>query len=406
VITIDRDSREVAATAHRAAGPTGLWLNGARGSVATTATAGLLALQAGATPAIGCVTGRDPLARAPLTDWKNMKVGGHDIVDTPLVTRACRLVENGVIPQRVLSMIDHGLADVESELRTGYNPATHAGSLRDAIDRLAGDIIAFRDRNGLDRVVVVNVSATEAPFPPQPEHQDLGALEAALTDRGRRDLPPSSVVAFAAFEAGCGFVDFTPSTGARLPALTQLAERRQVPFAGSDGKTGETLLRTVLAPMFTSRALHVLSWAGINLLGGGDGQTLADPEKVRSKLMSKSGVLPTLLGEEVTAPLHIDNVPDLGDHKTAWDHVSFEGFLGVRMSMQVTWSGIDSVLAAPLVLDLARLVGAAHADGQTGAVSQLGFFFKDPIGTDEHAFAEQARSLIEWVAALDGARVG
>jgi myo-inositol-1-phosphate synthase len=106
------------------------------------------------------------------------------------------------------------------------------------------------------------------------------------------------------------------------------------------------------------------------------------------------------LGESVTAPLHIDNVANLGERKIAWDHVAFEGFLGAQMSLQFTWDGYDSALAAPLVLDLARLMSAAHADGQSGPLPALAFFFKDPVGTDEHRFAEQTRMLAEWAARL------
>jgi len=400
VITPPRDTRDDSRTVRPAMAPTGVWLNGARGSVATTATVGLLALQSGIVPSTGCVTDHDPLADAPLPGWGDMVIGGHDIVDTPLAKRAEMLVDSGVIPQSVLSAVRGGLPAVESELRTGYSPQTHIGSLADAARRLSHDITEFRRRNGLERVVVVNVSSTEPPVTHDPSHDDLSALVEAMSDPDRRVLPPSSVLAYAACEAGCGFVDFTPSTGCRLPALVHLARSCGVPFAGSDGKTGETLLRTVLAPMFTARALRVRSWAGTNLLGGGDGATLEDPEHARSKLDSKSGVLPALLGEEVPAPLHIDNVPDLGDHKIAWDHVSFEGFLGIRMSLQLTWSGVDSSLAAPLVLDLARLVAAAHADGQSGAIEPLGFFFKDPVGTGGHALMDQVRALTAWTAAL------
>jgi myo-inositol-1-phosphate synthase len=382
------------------AGPVGLWLNGARGSVATTAITGLLALRAGMTGPTGCVTESGMLRDAPLVGWSDLVVGGHDIVDTPLEKKAESLVGSGVIPAAVLAAVRGNLPEVERELRPGYDERAHSGPLAEVVDRLAGDIEDFRRRHGLARVVVINVSSTEPPPEYRPEHDDLEALVRSLADPQARVLPPSSVVACAAFQAGCGFVDFTPSTGARLPALGLLAQRARVPFAGSDGKTGETLLRTALAPMFTARALHVLSWAGVNLLGGGDGATLEDPANAKSKLSSKAGVLPSLLGEEVTAPLHIDNVPDLGDHKTAWDHVSFEGFLGVRMSMQLTWSGVDSTLAAPLVLDLARLTAAAHAYGHVGPIRELGFFFKDPIGTDLHALSEQGRVLTDWANRL------
>jgi myo-inositol-1-phosphate synthase len=380
--------------------PIGIWFNGVRGSVATTAITGLLALRTGLVPPLGCVTERQPFDSLPLAEWSGIRIGGHDVVDVPLTKRAEQLVESGVIPTPVLNAVRTQLAEVEADLSPGYDPGQTGVPLADVAARLTADITAFRERHGLSQVVVVNVASTEPPFPTCPEHSSLDALEAALVDPDRVVLPASSVVAYAAFKAGAGFVDFTPSVGARLDALDQLAVRAGVPYAGSDGKTGETLLRTVLAPMFTSRAMHVLSWAGTNLLGGGDGATLEDPENAKSKLNSKAGVLPSLLGEEVSAPLHIDNVPSLGDQKTAWDHISFESFLGIRMTMQFTWSGVDSTLAAPLVLDLARLTAAAQAAGRSGALDELGFFFKDPIGGGSHALAEQERALIEWAASL------
>jgi myo-inositol-1-phosphate synthase len=379
---------------------TGLWLVGARGSVATTAVAGLLALRAGLTAPTGCVTEREPFTRIGLPTWENLVVGGHDVVCTPLDKRAEQLAESGLIPPRVLAATTAGLRTVDTEIRYGYHPATHTGSQAEAAERLTADIVAFRERHGLARVVVVNVASTEPPVPHVPEHDTLEALEGALGDPARTVLPASSLSAYAALRAGCPFVDFTPSPGVRLPALHELAMSRGLPYAGSDGKTGETLLRTVLAPMFTARALRVRSWAGTNLLGGGDGANLADPTQAKGKLVSKARGLTALLGEGVTAPLHIDNVPDLGEQKTAWDHVSFEGFLGARMSLQLTWTGLDSALAAPLVLDLARLTAAAHAAGAKGPLGALAFFFKDPIGSDEHRFAQQTTMLTDWALSL------
>ena len=380
--------------------PTGLWLIGARGSVATTAITGLLALRAGVVPPVGCVSAQQEFADVPLPDWDEIHVGGHDITDTSLEKRAELLAESGVIPHRVLEAVRPALSEVDDQVRPGYHPATHTGTQADAARALSADISAFAERHGLARVVVVNVSSTEPVFPPLPEHDNLETLEAAMAVPGRTVLPPSSVAAYAALRADCPFVDFTPSTGVRLPALTALADRRKVPYAGSDGKTGETLVRTTLAPMFTTRGLTVRSWAGTNLLGGGDGMTLADAEHAGSKLASKGRGLATLLGREVTAPLHIDNVPDLGEQKIAWDHVSFDGFLGARMSMQFTWTGYDSSLAAPLVLDLARFTAAAHAAGRTGALGELAFFFKDPMGSDEHRLAQQFSALVDWAATL------
>jgi len=379
---------------------TGLWLVGARGSVATTAVVGLLALRAKLVEPIGCVTERPEFAGVPLPGWEDIVVGGHDVVHTPLEKRADQLAEAGLIPHRLLAATATGLRAVDARIRDGYHPATHTGAQADAVARLVADITSFRATHGLDRVVVINVSSTEPPVPFVAAHGDLALLEEALADPARAVLPPSSLMAYAALTAGCAFVDFTPSPGVRLPALHDLAVASGLPYAGSDGKTGETLLRTVLAPMFTARALRVRSWAGTNLLGGGDGANLADPMQARGKLESKARGLAALLGEGVTAPLHIDNVPDLGEQKTAWDHVSFEGFLGARMSLQLTWTGLDSALAAPLILDLARLTSAAHAAGLSGPLSSFAFFFKDPVGTDEHRFAQQTDDLTKWARNL------
>ncbi|WP_369824659.1 inositol-3-phosphate synthase [Cellulosimicrobium sp. CUA-896] len=254
----------------------------------------------------------------------------------------------------------------------------------------------FRDRHGLARVVVVDLASTEPLPEPVPEFADRALLEAALADPARAVLPPSSLTAYAALLAGAPYAGFTPSASMYLPVLVDLAAERGVPVAGQDGKTGQTWLRTVLAPAFAARGLRVLSWAGTNLLGGGDGATLADPEAVRSKLASKTRGLHDLTGSDVT-PLHIDNVPDLGDIKVAWDHVHVQGFLGSRLTLQTTWSAYDSMLAAPLVLDLGRLLALADAAGYAGPVPQLGFFFKDPWGSDVHDVASQTLALADWV---------
>jgi myo-inositol-1-phosphate synthase len=250
---------------------------------------------------------------------------------------------------------------------------------------------------------VINVSSTEAPVGPHPAQASWAELDAAIR-RGDDILPPSSVYACAAFRAGCAFVDFTPSTGARLPALGELAEAAGVPHAGRDGKTGETLVKSVLAPMFADRNLRVRSWAGTNLLGGGDGTALRAAGPLASKVQSKGLALSSILGYEVEAPVHIQNVDDLGDWKTAWDHISFEGFLGVRMGLQFTWQGCDSALAAPLVVDLARLVAAACRAGRHGPLPELAFFFKDPQAPSSHRLADQYARLVDWATALGAGR--
>ncbi|MFE2149829.1 inositol-3-phosphate synthase [Streptomyces lavendulae] len=373
----------------------GVWMVGARGSVATAAIAGAAAIVAGAASPVGCVTETPPLRDAPLPALADLVFGGHDVVDTPLSVRAGQLAEAGVLPFSVLKALDTPLAAAELEIRDGS--ARPGEPQSETAARLAEDMAAFRDRHGLEQVVVVNVSSTEPLPEPDPAFLDLASLEAALT-AGSVTLPASSLYAYAAFTAGCSYVNFTPSTGAALPALEELARLRGVPHAGRDGKTGETLVKSALAPMFTQRALRLRSWSGTNLLGGGDGATLADPAAARSKTESKQRSLEETVGHAVQGQTHIDNVPEMGEWKTAWDHISFEGFLGVRMTMQFTWQGCDSALAAPLVLDLVRLAALAGRRGESGALAALGFFFKDPAGSTEHNLTLQYEALTAWAA--------
>ncbi|MBO0607517.1 inositol-3-phosphate synthase [Myceligenerans salitolerans] len=375
---------------------TGLWLVGARGSVATTAALGLAALAGGHAAPTGCVTARPGLATAPMPDFEDLVIGGHDLSACPLPKRAEALADAGMLPSRLVTLTRDALEAADAEVRPGHDPARPEGSGQATAERLASDIVAFRERHGLDRVVVVDVASTEPLPDPLPEHDDVSLLTAALADPDRAPLPPSSLYAYAAILAGAPYAAFTPSACIALPALAQLATERGIPFAGQDGKTGQTWLRTVLAPAMAARNLRVLSWSGTNLLGGGDGATLADPDAVGSKLSSKSRGLRAVTGAGTT-PLHIDYVPDLGDVKVAWDHVHVEGFLGSRLTLQTTWSAYDSMLAAPLVLDLARLLALAHAAGLSGPVPELGFFFKDPWGSDVHDAAAQERMLSDWV---------
>ncbi|MEU3210486.1 inositol-3-phosphate synthase [Nocardiopsis alba] len=372
----------------------GVWSIGARGSVATTAVLGALAVRAGAVEPIGCVTERPEFAEAGLPGIGDLVFGGHDLHGTHLAKGAEPLAGAGAVPARLTEMFAEELGTVDRRIREGVETPA-AGFSRRHVDSLERDLREFAEAESLERVVVVDLSGTEPPPAPAPELTDPGRLEEAL-DAGNARIPASSAYAYAALRAGCSFVEFTPNAGPRPPALSALAERLGLPWAGSDGKTGETLVKSALAPMFATRALRVRSWSSTNLLGGGDGRTLADPGSNDSKTSSKARGLEHLLGHPVDGPLHIDYVPDLGGTKVAWDHVSFEGFLGARTSLQFTWSGHDSALAAPLILDLARLTAHAHRTGRVGPVPELGFFFKDPAGGGPHGLAEQWRALTAW----------
>ena len=375
---------------------TGVWLIGSRGSVATTAITGAAAVAEGIAPTTGLVTAQPGFDDAPLPALDHLIFGGHDLVETPLAVRAARLVDGGVLPPGTTEAVADRIAAAEAEMRSGITFREARTAPYAAVARVAADLRSFRERHQLERVVVICLCSTEPPVEPHPAHADPDALVAALR-RNLGVLPPSSLYALAAIEEGCAFIDFTPSAGARIPALEALAAERGVPLGGSDGKTGETLLKSALAPVFAQRALRVRSWSGANLLGGGDGEALADPVRAQSKLSSKSHVLEEILGYPIEQSVRIDRVRDMGEWKTAWDHITFEGFLGVKMKLQFTWEGCDSALAAPLVLDLARLGALALDRGAAGFVPELAFFFKDPAATDQHALAVQYEALTSWV---------
>ncbi|NJP97966.1 myo-inositol-1-phosphate synthase [Nonomuraea sp. FMUSA5-5] len=378
---------------------TGTWLIGARGSVAVTSMIGALAVRAGLIAPTGCVLESPVLRERVRPGIADLVFGGHDVTSVPLEKKAAELAGSGVVPAALAQAVKDDLAAVEQRVRPLPAAPTQAGTAQ----AIADDLDRFRRRNDLDRVVVINVSTTEPAPAPHPAHASLDDLRAALADPlSATDpvLPPSSLAAYAALTASCPYVDFTPSTGARLPALDALARERGLPYAGHDGKTGETLVKSVLAPMFAQRNLKVRTWSGINLLGGGDGANLARPGANAAKSASKQRVLPETLGYLPQGETRIDYLEDLGDFKTAWDLVTFEGFLGTGMRMEFTWHGCDSALAAPLVLDLARLTAAAHHAGRVGPLPGLAFFFKDPLGEVPHGLADQWRTLCDLVSSL------
>ena len=175
-----------------------------------------------------------------------------------------------------------------------------------------------------------------------------------------------------------------------------MAELRKTCHAGQDGKTGETLLKSVLAPMFAARNLEVLSWVGHNIFGNMDGQVLDDPANKAAKIQGKDQLVGHILGYDPQTLVSIEYIRSLGDWKTAWDHIHFRGFLGTPMTLQFTWQGCDSLLAAPLVLDLVRFVELSQRRGEIGVLSHLGSFFKRPLGLDEHAFTGQFALLANW----------
>jgi myo-inositol-1-phosphate synthase len=229
-------------------------------------------------------------------------------------------------------------------------------------------------------------------------HQKLTSLTAAL-DRSPAVLPASSLYAYAALDLGIPYINFTPSLGASAPALLELAEKRGTVTGGKDAKTGETLMKSVLAPMFAMRNWQILSWVGHNIFGNRDGLVLNDPANKSSKVKTKDQVISGIVGYKPQTLVTIEYIESLDDWKTAWNHIHYKGFLNTKMVLQFIWQGCDSILAGPLVLDLARLALFSQRRGEVGVLKHLSSFFKNPMGETDHDFFRQFAKLEEYVQA-------
>lgn len=372
----------------------GVWILGAAGNIGACTVAGWAAVRAGRLPPTGLATFAPPLDALPYAAMDGVPFGGHDIRERTIADTVRGLVAEHVLPHAVVDSAEVGgaLDAAQAELRRGIDGT---GGWED-LQRLKGDLFAFKDRHHLARVVVLNVASTEAQLdldvPAEPD-QLLSAL------RGGLRVPASVLYAAAALDLGMAYVNFTPSTGSDLPALRALAEERGAVHAGSDGKTGQTLVKSALAPLFAIRQLAVESWVSHNVLGNEDGRALADPARRASKLRSKGAGLATILGYSPESSVGIDYVPSYGDWKVAWDRIAFSGFGGATMALELTWRGSDTALAAPLCIDLIRLVDLAQARGERGVLRWLGLFFKDPMLSDEHRLERQWQELVEHCAA-------
>jgi len=390
---------------------TGVWLIGALGGLATTVMAGTRMLARGLRPAIGLATEGSDFENLDLLSLDQLVFGGHEIRTGSLFDSSLQISrDNGSLPHDALLEIEPELRQIDSAIRPGFplgggpvidrfaevEQVAPEGSLRDRIALIQTDLDRFREVQGVKRLVVVNLASTEPPLELGPAHQTLSQLEQALDHNSIELVKASLLYAYAALDRGHAYINFTPSNAALIPAIEELAASRGAPFMGSDGKTGETLVKSALAPMFKHRALRVLSWQGYNLLGDRDGEVLSEPDNLRSKVESKDGVLPSILGYPVHTHVGIDYVPSLKDLKTAWDFIHFQGFLGHPMSMQFTWQGCDAVLAAPIVLDLIRLVELAARRGESGPQPHLACFFKRPHGCGEHDLHRQWQQLVAY----------
>lgn len=399
------------ANPHNRKARVGIWLVGAYGGVGTTTAVGVASLARDLVPPTGMATVLPEFAHIDFVGMGDIVIGGHEIRHSSFL-EACREMQTqSAFPPATLVNSTQDLLDEWSGntrpgvIRLSGDPVEKMANWtaplpgvqrpRDVVSQLSADIREFGARYGLDRVIVVNVGSTEPPVGLELMPRNDAELAASLDDCNSR-LPASSLYAIAAVKTGCGYVNFTPSFGLGCPSLQALAQSAKVPFCGADAKTGETLLKAVLAPMFARRNLRVLSWVGHNILGNRDGEVLQNSQNKRGKVESKSHLLSSILGFAPESIISIEHVASLGDWKTAWDHVHFAGFLGTKMTLQFTWQGADSPLGAPLVMDLVRWTELAMRRGEFGCLRHLASYFKSPLQVSEQDFFKQWMMLEEY----------
>jgi myo-inositol-1-phosphate synthase len=390
----------------------GIWFIGARGGVAATATLGLIALQKRLTDSVGLVSTLRQFDGVDFAPWDAFVVGGHEIRDGTLTESLQRLhTDSRVLDAAMVEACQNELAAIDARIRPGTltncgptigglaGPAMQGFADEPAaatVERLQRDLREFQEETKVERVVIVNLASTEPADEGLKLPQKWDELSKCITDKSRQSLPASSLYAIAALDLGIAYVNFTPSLGATPAAIQQLATLRGTCHAGQDGKTGETLLKSVLAPMFAARNLEVMSWVGHNIFGNLDGLVLDDPANKAAKVKNKDQLVGGILGYEPQSLVSIEYIRSLGDWKTAWDHIHFRGFFGTPMTLQLTWQGCDSLLAAPLVLDLIRFAEVSRRRGEAGVLSHLGSFFKRPLGLADHDFSRQFQLLQHW----------
>jgi myo-inositol-1-phosphate synthase len=342
--------------------------------------------------------------------YKDLVFGGWDLNDDDLASAASG---HGVLSRHEIEAGAPTMAGIRPWPAVGSakycrnigggNRIT-ASDHRGAVEVIANDLRRFREESQVDDVVMVNLASTERwPDLDEPVLGSLAAFERGL-DQSHESISPAMLYAYAALASGVPYANFTPSVAADVPALMEMARERNVPVAGKDGKTGQTMMKTVLAPALRSRALHVDGWFSTNILGNRDGLALDDPDSLKSKLNTKSTVLDSILGYTVE-----DHIVDIryyrprGDDKEAWDNIDVTGFLGQRMQIKVNFLCKDSILAAPLAIEIARVLDLAKVRGDGGVQEQLSLFFKAPMVRNghgpEHAFHVQERMLLDWLGA-------
>jgi myo-inositol-1-phosphate synthase len=375
------------------------------GAVSTTFIAGILAVRKGIAKPIGSLTqmgtirlgkrteGRSPLIAdfVPLASLDDLVFGGWDIFDDDCyeAARTAGVLQPGLLDEvkPELSAIRPWKAvfDRQYVKRLDGPHVKKGGTKRDLAEEVREDIRGFKREHQLDRLVMIWCGSTEVFLNEGPVHQSVEAFEKGLA-ASDSSIPSSMVYAYAALKEGVAYANGAPNLTGDVPAMVALAAEHRAPIAGKDFKTGQTLIKTVIAPGLKARLLGVTGWYSTNILGNRDGEVLDDPESFRTKEESKKSVLDYILQPNLYPDLYgklchvvrITYYPPRGDNKEGWDNIDLVGWLGYDMQLKINFLCRDSILAAPIVLDLVLFLDLAQRAGLSGIQEWLSFYFKSP----------------------------
>jgi myo-inositol-1-phosphate synthase len=384
------------------------------GAVATTFIAGVQAIRRGIGKPIGSLTQLGHIRIGKRTDDNSPAIkdyvslatlddivfGGWDIFPDNAYQAAVRA---GVLDARHLEPLKDELEAIrpmpavfeQAYVKKLSGPNVKKGATKMHLaEQVMDDIRAFKANHGCDRLVAVWCGSTEVYRKPTEVHSTLDAFEAALR-ASHDDIAPSQIYAYACLKMGVPYANGAPNLSVDTPALLELARRQGLPVAGKDFKTGQTLMKTILAPGFKARMLGLSGWYSTNILGNRDGEVLDDPESFKSKEVTKLGVIDHILQPQLYPELYgnvshvvrINYYPPRGDNKEGWDNIDIFGWLGYPMQIKVNFLCRDSILAAPIVLDLALFMDFAQRAGMSGIQEWLSFYWKSPM-TPEGLYPE------------------
>lgn len=394
-----------------AKGKLGVLVIGVGGAVSSTFITGTLSVRKGKGTPIGSLTqlatirlgkrneNRFPKIKdvVPLADLDDLVFGGWDIFEENIY-EATKHAE--VLKKEDIDVVKNELEAIKpmpAVFDQNYVKRLHGTHVKkeatrwELTEQLREDIRNFKTTNNCERVVVMWAASTEVYIPQSEEHNSLAVFEKALKEDNKEVISPSMCYAYAAIAEGCPFIMGAPNLCVDIPAMWELADKHKVPICGKDYKTGQTMLKTVLAPMLKTRMLGLEGWFSTNILGNRDGEVLDDPGSFKTKEVSKLSVIDTILQTETYPELYgnvyhkvrINYYPPRKDNKEGWDNIDIIGWLGYPMQLKVDFLCRDSILAAPLCLDLVLFSDLAQRCGFTGIQEWLSFYFKSPMHTPD-----------------------